>query len=106
MVWFRTVVIPRPYVSVNFAGNPVSTRLYLYDFARCLVAEKYFDRDSSCCGFNFSDVKFVFSATISQNLLSGFIGDGIFTFDFNYVNVDRGCDCVSCGRCEFRLYEA
>lgn len=105
LVWFRTVEIPRPYVSVNFAGNPVSTRLYLYDFARCLVAEKYFDRDSSCCDFHFSDVKFVFSATFSQNLLSGFLGDGNFTFDFNYVNVDRGCDCVSCGRCEFRLYE-
>lgn len=105
ILYSRVVEVPRPYVCVNFAGNPVSARLYLYDFVRCFVAEQYFDRDSSCFDFNFSDVKFEFAAYNSKNILSGFLGDGSFVFDFNYANVDRGCDCVSCGRCDFRLFE-
>ena len=105
IVCSRVIEVPRPYVCVNFAGNPVSRRLYLYDFVRCFVAEQYFNLDSSCCDFNFSDVKFLFSTCDAKTLLSGFLGDGSFTFDFTYANLDRGCDCVSLGRCDFRLFE-
>ena len=105
ITYSRSVEVPRPYVSVNFAGNPVSARLYLFDFVRCSVAEQYFNCDSSCCDFDFGKVDFVFSKSNSKNLLSGLLGDGSFTFDFNYANVDRGCDCVSCGRCDFRIFE-
>lgn len=105
ITYSRVVEVPRPYVSVNFSSNPVSTRLYLFDFARCFVAEQYFNRDRSACDFCFSDVKFSFVTSTATNLLSGLFGDGSFTFDFNYENVDRGCDCVSCGRCDFRIFE-
>lgn len=101
----RVVEVPRPCVGLNFAGNSVSARLYIYDFVRCFVAEHYFNRDSSCCDFNFSDVKFLFSTCNFKNASIDFLGDGSFTFDFNYANVDRGCDCVSCGLCGFKLFE-
>lgn len=101
----RVVEVPRPYVCVNFAGNPVSARFYLYDFVRCFVAEQYFHRDSSSFDFNFSPVKFTFSDCSAKNILSGLLGDGSFTFDFVYADLDCGCDSVSCGRCDFRIFE-
>ena len=99
-----TFTLPRSRVSVHSDGKEIFTRPLISPFLFTAVAEKIFFKDSSCYDFEFSPTVFKF-ASDKDVILRDLLYSGQVHLSFSFVNVDRGCDCVSNGLVTFKLYD-
>ena len=99
-----TFTLPRSRVSVHSDGKEIFTKPLVSPFFCTAVAEKIFFNDSSAYDFEFSPT--VWKTTSSTDtLLRDLLYAGFVNLSFSFVNVDRGCDCVSSGVVAFKLYD-
>lgn len=99
-----TFTLPRSRVSVHSEGREIFTKPLIAPFLFTAVAEKIFFNDSSVYDFEFSPTVFKY-ASDKDLLLRDLLFTGHVHLSFSFVNVDRGCDCVSSGVVTFKLYD-
>ena len=103
----KVVEIPRSLVPVSIDNVSIrSPRSFLSDYLLTSLAGYIYFIDKSVTDFDFCSCVFDHSScTSAQALLSGLLFRGsVQGWNFTFSDVDRGCDSVSFGVLEYKVY--